>query len=807
MGYNDFLDLITRNTSNKLEDYKELCRICLENQPNSVDISDNSYVNRSEEIRSNYTAITKQYLPTSDEYPKFVCRSCEINLSQLARFAQQIEENAENWEIFLSRRRMEECADIVDTIKIEFCEEECDNGPATDTHIYDALEVAELPPIKIEEIFAAPLPAIDKPRKKYKRKPKPSFVTTEFERTCQHCDEPTFKSLTRLYDHQKLMHPGIKAYSCDLCGNKFRSKDAVVRHMKERHADNGRKHQCQFCAKLFYTDREVKGHEKCHLNERSYICDFCGKGFNNKSELNAHLKSKAHNANYAMIKHKKYARNKANNKIVYRCTLCVPATIYPNLEERRYHRNLVHKVFDCDVCKNSFLTIESLNSHRLLHSNKPRPHVCKVCNATFSQASHLSSHMKCRHTDRKAFPCSFCEKTFPENFNLTSHVNLVHKKGERVKCNKCHADFSTTKYLKKHMLDRHSTKPSRYDCKDCGKKNSSGQMLALHRLKFHNTEFERTCKHCDAPTFSSLARMYSHQKEMHPGIKIYSCDHCGAEFISKSAVTSHMNERHANCGRKHQCQFCAKLFYSDREVRGHEKLHLNARSYVCNLCGKGFNQKTRLNVHLRSKAHNANYKTVKHKKYPRKKQIYKKTYRCEQCVPATVHSNAEELANHRNLVHKVYECNVCKNSFLTLNTLNSHKLLHSTKPRPHVCSECNATFNQSSHLSSHFKRKHTAEKSFECELCDKAFFENFELNSHMNLVHRKQERAKCNECGSDFASNKYLKKHIRLRHSAASPFKCNDCGKKNESLGKLELHRLKCHKAANQKCELSAEGS
>ncbi|XP_037024329.1 zinc finger protein 718-like [Bradysia coprophila] len=493
MGYNDFLELITRNTSNKLDDYKELCRICLENQPNSVDISENSCssVKRSEAIRSNYITISKQYLPTSDEYPKFVCPSCEIYLGQLARFAQQIEENAENWEIFLSRRRMEECADIVDGIKIEIGEEKCDNGPVNDTYIADALEMAELPPMKIEEIFAAPLPAIDsidKPRKKYKRKPKLSFVTTVFERTCQHCDEPTFSSLTRLYSHQKLMHPDIRAYSCDLCGNKFRAKDAVVRHMKERHADNGRKHQCQFCAKLFYTDREVKGHEKCHLNERSYVCDFCGKGFNNKSELNAHLKSKAHNANYAMIKHKKYARNKANNKTVYRCTLCVPATIWSDLEERTKHRDMAHKIFDCGVCKNSFLTIESLNSHKLLHSNKPRPHVCKVCNATFSQASHLTSHMKCRHSDRKAFPCSFCGKTFPENFNLTSHVNLVHKKGERVKCNECEANFSSTKYLRRHMLERHSTTPSRYDCKDCGTKNSSGRMLALHRLKFHTND-------------------------------------------------------------------------------------------------------------------------------------------------------------------------------------------------------------------------------------------------------------------------------------------------------------------------------
>lgn len=302
-----------------------------------------------------------------------------MRLDQLALFIQQIEENTKNWEIFLSSRRMNEPTNISAEIKIEFCEEKCDDDPIADTHNQDAVDV----PLKIEEIFAAPLndvPATTrKSRKKTKRRSKLSFVTTEFERTCKHCDEPTFSSLTRLYGHQKLMHPDIRAYSCDLCGNKFRAKDAVIRHMKERHADNGRKHQCQFCAKLFYTDREVRGHEKCHLNERSYICSLCGRGFNNKSELNTHLKSKAHNADYKAKKY--YPRKSPTNatcKKVYRCTLCVPATIFSNPLERTDHRNMAHKIYDCDICKNSFLTIESLNSHKSLHSNKPRPHVCSV---------------------------------------------------------------------------------------------------------------------------------------------------------------------------------------------------------------------------------------------------------------------------------------------------------------------------------------------------------------------------------------------------------------------------------------------
>lgn len=67
MGYNEFLEQITRNANNKLENYKELCRVCLKNHSNGVEISENSFssIERRETIRSNYITITKKYVHTS----------------------------------------------------------------------------------------------------------------------------------------------------------------------------------------------------------------------------------------------------------------------------------------------------------------------------------------------------------------------------------------------------------------------------------------------------------------------------------------------------------------------------------------------------------------------------------------------------------------------------------------------------------------------------------------------------------------------------------------------------------------------
>ncbi|XP_037024332.1 zinc finger protein 25-like isoform X3 [Bradysia coprophila] len=502
MSYSDFLELIKRNTSNELGNYQELCRICLENHANGVDISENSCssIKQREAIQNNYNTITKQYLSLSDELPKFVCWGCETNLSRLALFAQQIEQNATNWEIFLqngsdikdydSELNQIDQINEIEEIKIEYCDDEIyENGPDTEPNISDALQNS-----KVEEtvgtVKEASTDATIQRRKIDYSEPRPLFVSlsTDYERTCKLCDEPTFSSLARFYKHQRQNHPDEKSFICGICNSGFNNKSRLVTHMKDRHAKWGKKHQCQFCAKLFFTDREVKGHEKLHLNARSYVCNLCGKGFNQKTILNIHMKSKAHNANYKTFykkKKKTYRAYNNNSKKSFRCQLCVPSSVFATPEERTAHRNAMHRKYECNICKNSFMAQESLDCHKLLHSDKPRPFVCTVCDATFNQSSHLASHFKRKHTDEKTFHCSHCDRSFFESCELNAHVKLVHRKQDRVKCSQCSCDFATEKYLQKHVLQKHTTEASPYDCKICGKRNENGVRLDQHRLKYH----------------------------------------------------------------------------------------------------------------------------------------------------------------------------------------------------------------------------------------------------------------------------------------------------------------------------------
>ena len=48
----------------------------------------------------------------------------------------------------------------------------------------------------------------------------------------------------------------------------------------------------------------------------------------------------------------------------------------------------------------------------------------------------------------------------------------------------------------------------------------------------------------------------------------------------------------------HQCETCGKILTTASNLRRHRRIHTGERPFTCQLCGKGFNQKTHLKRHL-----------------------------------------------------------------------------------------------------------------------------------------------------------------------------------------------------------------
>ncbi|XP_063895262.1 serendipity locus protein delta isoform X1 [Helicoverpa armigera] len=182
------------------------------------------------------------------------------------------------------------------------------------------------------------------------------------------------------------------------------------------------------------------------------------------------------------------------------------------------------------------------------------------------------------------------------------------------------------------------------------------------------------------------------------------CRRCGEEFSSFRDMMSHMKAQHPRPRLQHPwrgdkpyplpCEICAEIMTGRKKhwlhfLRQHPK-HVNTYhaviAAVCDTCGKGFQNSTKLRVHQ-----------MRHRS---------PTLQCESCP---------------RLFYDKYK-------------LARHARVHSAD-KPHVCRTCGRAFKQQSNLDRHYK-VHTDVASYKCTICNKAFKYSSSRNLHIRTVHQ-----------------------------------------------------------------------
>eukprot|EP00102_Acyrthosiphon_pisum_P024437 XP_016661647.1 PREDICTED: zinc finger protein 37 homolog isoform X2 [Acyrthosiphon pisum] len=80
-----------------------------------------------------------------------------------------------------------------------------------------------------------------------------------------------------------ILHAAIGFHECPTCKGRFRRKDGLTRHMREKHANNVQSfkytnvlYECTLCQKKFQAKKNFNYHMSSHSNTPLVECDECG---------------------------------------------------------------------------------------------------------------------------------------------------------------------------------------------------------------------------------------------------------------------------------------------------------------------------------------------------------------------------------------------------------------------------------------------------------------------------------------------------------------------------------------------------
>ncbi|NXJ43489.1 ZN142 protein, partial [Ciconia maguari] len=376
---------------------------------------------------------------------------------------------------------------------------------------------------------------------------------------CRYCDFSTTRRY-RLEAHQSL-HTGVGRIACGICSQTFGTNSKLRIHRLRVH-EKTPTHFCPLCDYSSYLQNDITRHvNSCHRGELNFGCSRCEARFSSETALKQHV----------LRRHEE--------KVSYGCPRC--GFVCHSEATLKCHVQKQHPHLECSTCKETFATREALEEHKTQHfshrcelcsfaakerqqlvrhyveSHEPsslqdKPLRCPFCDFACCHQLVFDQHMK-GHGGTRVYKCSDCEYTTKNRQKITWHIR-IHTGEKPYKCHLCKYACADPSRLKYHM--RIHKEERKYLCPDCGYK-----CKWVNQLKYHMTK--------------------------HTGLKPYRCDECEYRTNRADALRVHKETRHREA-RSFICEQCGKAFKTRFLLKTHLKKHSEEKPYVCNACGRAF---------------------------------------------------------------------------------------------------------------------------------------------------------------------------------------------------------------------------
>uniref|UniRef100_A0A8D0F705 Zinc finger protein 142 n=1 Tax=Strix occidentalis caurina TaxID=311401 RepID=A0A8D0F705_STROC len=376
---------------------------------------------------------------------------------------------------------------------------------------------------------------------------------------CCYCEFSTTRRY-RLEAHQSL-HTGVGRIACGICSQTFGTNSKLRIHRLRVH-EKTPTHFCPLCDYSSYLQNDITRHvNSCHRGELNFGCSRCEARFSSETALKQHV----------LRRHEE--------KVSYGCPHC--GFVCHSEATLKCHVQKQHPHLECSTCKETFATREALEEHKTQHfshrcelcsfaakerqqlvrhymeSHEPaapqdKPLQCPFCDFACCHQLVFDQHMK-GHGGTRVYKCSDCEYTTKNRQKITWHIR-IHTGEKPYKCHLCKYACADPSRLKYHM--RIHKEERKYLCPDCGYK-----CKWVNQLKYHMTK--------------------------HTGLKPYRCDECEYRTNRADALRVHKETRHREA-RSFICEQCGKAFKTRFLLKTHLKKHSEEKPYVCNACGRAF---------------------------------------------------------------------------------------------------------------------------------------------------------------------------------------------------------------------------
>ncbi|XP_059708840.1 zinc finger protein 142 isoform X4 [Haemorhous mexicanus] len=376
---------------------------------------------------------------------------------------------------------------------------------------------------------------------------------------CRYCEFSTTRRY-RLEAHQSL-HTGVGRIACGICSQTFGTNSKLRIHRLRVH-EKTPTHFCPLCDYSSYLQNDITRHvNSCHHGELNFGCSRCEARFSSETALKQHV----------LRRHEE--------KVSYSCPHCEfmchsEATLKCHVQKQHPH-------LECSTCKETFATREALEEHKTQHFS----HRCELCSFAAKERQQLVRHYIESHEPAapqdKPLHCPFCD--FACRHQLVFDQHMKGHGGTRVyKCSDCEYTTKNRQKITWHIRIHTGEKP--YKCHLCKYACADPSRLKYH-MRIHKEERKYLCPDCGYKC--KWVNQLKYHMTKHTGLKPYRCDECEYCTNRADALRVHKETRHQEA-RSFICEQCGKAFKTRFLLKTHLKKHSEEKPYVCNACGRAF---------------------------------------------------------------------------------------------------------------------------------------------------------------------------------------------------------------------------